>query len=185
MTPHTTITFSPICRPLPLPKRAALPISTLHLAIHPPQSHTYSSPHVSVSVCLCHRLLHLRHRRRRGALRRIRVILLLCTRTVFLSAGFPWVTVRGRRASAREAPIITMAPHSSYFDVLPVIVMSAPSVVAKIETSRAAMFGSKRGSIRRTVYGVVMSETRECRLARSLPFSCSLIILFFLSSFLL
>ncbi|XP_043240086.1 uncharacterized protein LOC122390822 isoform X1 [Amphibalanus amphitrite] len=77
----------------------------------------------------------------RGWRRRLRVVLLLCTRTVFFSAGFPWVTVRGRRASARDAPIIAVAPHSSYFDVLPVIVMAAPSVVAKIETSRAAMFG--------------------------------------------
>ncbi|KAF0291915.1 Lysophosphatidylcholine acyltransferase [Amphibalanus amphitrite] len=87
----------------------------------------------------------------RGWRRRLRVVLLLCTRTVFFSAGFPWVTVRGRRASARDAPIIAVAPHSSYFDVLPVIVMAAPSVVAKIETSRAAMFGSYSAALFRTM----------------------------------
>lgn len=74
--------------------------------------------------------------------RRLRWVVLFCTRCVFVSAGFPWVTVRGRPASAVDAPVLVVAPHSSYFDVLVVIVMSAPSVVAKVETSRTAFFGS-------------------------------------------
>ncbi|XP_037085268.1 lysophosphatidylcholine acyltransferase 2-like isoform X1 [Pollicipes pollicipes] len=77
----------------------------------------------------------------RGWRRWLRWVVLFCTRSVFVSAGFPWVSVRGQRADAVQAPVLVVAPHSSYFDVLPVIVMAAPSVVAKIETSRSPMFG--------------------------------------------
>jgi lysophosphatidylcholine acyltransferase/lyso-PAF acetyltransferase len=61
---------------------------------------------------------------------------------LFLFGGFHWVTVRGKQASAKDAPILAIAPHSTYFDALPVVLMGAPTVVAKGETGRLAFFGS-------------------------------------------
>jgi lysophosphatidylcholine acyltransferase/lyso-PAF acetyltransferase len=63
-------------------------------------------------------------------------------RLLFLFGGFHWVTVRGKQASAKDAPILAVAPHSTYFDALPVVLMGAPTVVAKGETGRLPFFGS-------------------------------------------
>lgn len=76
-----------------------------------------------------------------GWRRLMRELVLPATRCVFVAAGFPVVRQRGRRATATEAPVLAMAPHSSYFDVLPVIAMLAPSVVAKLEFARTPFFG--------------------------------------------
>lgn len=58
-------------------------------------------------------------------------------RCVFAVMGFHWVKVKGRQASCKEAPVIAVAPHSSFSDALPVICMGAPSVVARGETANA------------------------------------------------
>lgn len=63
-------------------------------------------------------------------------------RALFLFGGFHWVTVRGKQASAKDAPILALASHSTYFDALPVVLMGGPSVVAKGETGRLPFFGS-------------------------------------------
>ncbi|KAJ9595046.1 hypothetical protein L9F63_013643, partial [Diploptera punctata] len=65
-------------------------------------------------------------------------------RALFLFGGFNWVTVRGKQASAKDAPILALAPHSSYFDALPVILLGGPSVVAKGETGQLPFFGKKK-----------------------------------------
>ncbi|XP_067132362.1 lysophosphatidylcholine acyltransferase isoform X2 [Centruroides vittatus] len=62
-------------------------------------------------------------------------------RLMFLLGGWHWITIKGKQASAKEAPIITLAPHSSVFDVLPVILLGGPSVVAKAETEQTPFFG--------------------------------------------
>lgn len=63
-------------------------------------------------------------------------------RLLFLFGGFHWVTVRGKQASAKNAPILAVAPHSTYFDALPVVLMGGPSVVAKGETGQLPFLGS-------------------------------------------
>jgi lysophosphatidylcholine acyltransferase/lyso-PAF acetyltransferase len=63
-------------------------------------------------------------------------------RVLFLFGGFHWVTVRGKQASAKDAPVLVVSPHSTYFDALPVVLMGGPGVVAKGETGRLPLFGS-------------------------------------------
>ena len=46
------------------------------------------------------------------------------------------------QAPPEEAPILCVAPHSTFFDALAVAVMGAPSVVAKAETKNVPFFGS-------------------------------------------
>jgi len=63
-------------------------------------------------------------------------------RVMFALCGFWWVDVIGEQASPEDAPILAVAPHSTYFDALAVTVMGAPSVVAKYETSSLPFWGS-------------------------------------------
>ncbi|KAJ1529498.1 hypothetical protein ONE63_006271 [Megalurothrips usitatus] len=62
-------------------------------------------------------------------------------RGLFAAGGFHRVHVKGRQAGAKEAPVLAVAPHSSYFDALPVVCLGAPSVVAKGETGYLPFFG--------------------------------------------
>ena len=50
--------------------------------------------------------------------------------------------MKGERASPKEATILALAPHSSYFDALPVVHCDLTSVVAKAEASSVHLFGS-------------------------------------------
>lgn len=52
------------------------------------------------------------------------------------------MTVKGRRALPAEAPILTLAPHSSYFDAIPVT-MTMASIVMKAESKDIPLWGSK------------------------------------------
>ncbi|XP_034249442.1 lysophosphatidylcholine acyltransferase 1 isoform X1 [Thrips palmi] len=62
-------------------------------------------------------------------------------RGLFAVGGFHRVRVKGRQAAAKEAPVLAVAPHSSYFDALPVVCLGGPSVVAKGETGYLPFFG--------------------------------------------
>jgi len=62
-------------------------------------------------------------------------------RFMFFCCGFN-VTVKGKQADPKDAPILAVAPHSTFFDSLAVCVMGAPSVVAKAETSSIPFWGS-------------------------------------------
>ena len=63
-------------------------------------------------------------------------------RVMFFICGFHHVKVIGKQASPKEARILAVAPHSTFFDALAVIMMGAPSVVAKAETSSVPFWGS-------------------------------------------
>lgn len=63
-------------------------------------------------------------------------------RAMWFSGGFHWVRVKGRPALPSEAPILTMAPHSSYFDAIPVT-MTMASIVMKAESKDIPVWGSK------------------------------------------
>jgi len=62
-------------------------------------------------------------------------------RFMFFCCGFN-VKIIGQQADAENAPILCVAPHSTFFDALAVAVMGAPSVVAKAETSSIPFWGS-------------------------------------------
>ncbi|XP_060081111.1 lysophosphatidylcholine acyltransferase 2-like [Ylistrum balloti] len=69
------------------------------------------------------------------------VVVLLC-RGLFLAGGFHWVTVKGKRVSAAEAPILTLVPHSAYFDALPVVALDLTTIVAKSQAEKVPLFGT-------------------------------------------
>lgn len=52
------------------------------------------------------------------------------------------MSVKGIRAKPTEAAILVMAPHSSYFDAVPVVFLNLTSVVAKVENGAVPLFGS-------------------------------------------
>ncbi|MCI4395399.1 hypothetical protein PGIGA_G00179920 [Pangasianodon gigas] len=62
-------------------------------------------------------------------------------RAMWFSGGFHWVRVKGRPALASEAPILTLAPHSSYFDAIPVT-MTMASIVMKSESKDIPVWGT-------------------------------------------
>lgn len=69
-----------------------------------------------------------------------RNIVCIILRFMFMCVGFV-VRVKGEQASSKDAPILVVAPHSTFFDALAVAVMGAPSVVAKAETSNIPFWG--------------------------------------------
>uniref|UniRef100_A0A8C9VS62 Lysophosphatidylcholine acyltransferase 1 n=1 Tax=Scleropages formosus TaxID=113540 RepID=A0A8C9VS62_SCLFO len=69
------------------------------------------------------------------------VVLKAIMRTMWFAGGFHWVTVKGRQALPSEAPILTLAPHSSYFDAIPVT-MTMASIVMKAESKDIPVWGT-------------------------------------------
>lgn len=63
-------------------------------------------------------------------------------RTMWFAGGFHWINVKGRQALPAEAAILTLAPHSSYFDAIPVT-MTMASIVMKAESKDIPVWGSK------------------------------------------
>lgn len=75
-----------------------------------------------------------------GRFLRQRVMTFLA-RIYFFSMGFR-VIVKGKQASSAEAPILAVAPHSSFFDAIVSIVAGLPSTVSRSESLEAPIFGS-------------------------------------------
>lgn len=67
----------------------------------------------------------------------------LVTRLMLVASGFHYVPVKGKQMTRKEAPIFILAPHSSFFDALPAIVLGAPSIVSGIENRSIPLFGSR------------------------------------------
>lgn len=65
-------------------------------------------------------------------------------RGMFVAGSFHKIKLIGKPASAKDAPIVAVAPHSSFFDSIVAISVGAVPccVLAKIETSSLAFFGS-------------------------------------------
>lgn len=74
--------------------------------------------------------------------RLVDIILKIIMRVMWFAGGFHWITVKGQRALPAEAPILTLAPHSSYFDAMPVT-MTMASIVMKAESKDIPVWGSK------------------------------------------
>ncbi|KAF6125586.1 lysophosphatidylcholine acyltransferase 1 [Phyllostomus discolor] len=62
-------------------------------------------------------------------------------RTMWFFGGFHWVAVKGQQALPTEAAILTLAPHSSYFDAIPVT-MTMSSIVMKAESRDIPIWGT-------------------------------------------
>ncbi|XP_037654752.1 lysophosphatidylcholine acyltransferase 1 isoform X2 [Choloepus didactylus] len=69
------------------------------------------------------------------------VLLRAIMRTMWFAGGFHHVAVKGRRALPTEAAILTLAPHSSYFDAIPVT-MTMSSIVMKAESRDIPIWGT-------------------------------------------
>lgn len=68
-------------------------------------------------------------------------------RAMWFCGGFHWITVKGEQAPPSRAPILTLAPHSSYFDAIPVT-MTMASIVAKAESRSIPVWGTLINFIR-------------------------------------
>jgi len=71
----------------------------------------------------------------------IRILICYILRFMYICIGFI-VKVKGEQSSSKEAPLLVVAPHSTFFDSLPVVLMLAPSVVAKAETTEIPFWGA-------------------------------------------
>lgn len=75
-----------------------------------------------------------------------RIIQIVTRRTMYgmyYFGSFHRVKVTGRQATAKEAPILVLAPHSSFLDSISVVLFGPPSVLAKAETATLPFLGSK------------------------------------------
>uniref|UniRef100_A0A8P4K673 Lysophosphatidylcholine acyltransferase 1 n=1 Tax=Dicentrarchus labrax TaxID=13489 RepID=A0A8P4K673_DICLA len=68
-------------------------------------------------------------------------------RAMWFCGGFHWIKVKGERAASSEVPILTVAPHSSYFDAIPVT-MTMCSIVTKLESRSIPVWGTLISYIR-------------------------------------
>uniref|UniRef100_A0A4W6FJU0 Lysophosphatidylcholine acyltransferase 1 n=1 Tax=Lates calcarifer TaxID=8187 RepID=A0A4W6FJU0_LATCA len=68
-------------------------------------------------------------------------------RVMWFCGGFHWIKVKGERAAPSEVPILTVAPHSSYFDAIPVT-MTMCSIVTKLESRSIPVWGTLISYIR-------------------------------------
>ncbi|KAG8512385.1 Lysophosphatidylcholine acyltransferase 1 [Galemys pyrenaicus] len=69
------------------------------------------------------------------------VLLRALMRTMWFVGGFHHVSVKGQQALPTEAAILTLAPHSSYFDAIPVT-MTMSSIVMKAESRDIPVWGT-------------------------------------------
>nr|XP_033785557.1 lysophosphatidylcholine acyltransferase 1 isoform X2 [Geotrypetes seraphini] len=69
------------------------------------------------------------------------ILIKVILRAMWFACGFHWITVKGRQALPAEAPILILAPHSSFFDAIPVT-MSMSSVVIKEESRSVPLWGT-------------------------------------------
>ncbi|KAJ0178082.1 hypothetical protein K1T71_005905 [Dendrolimus kikuchii] len=86
----------------------------------------------------------LRRKPMTGWRSKLRISILSLMRLVVIAAGFHRVRVIGRQhvpSNSREAPVIVIAPHSTFFDAIAIVCLGAPSVVAKADTARLPFIG--------------------------------------------
>ncbi|KAL2088392.1 hypothetical protein ACEWY4_015291 [Coilia grayii] len=69
-----------------------------------------------------------------------RTVIAALGRMYFFGLGFR-VVLRGRQVSSAEAPILVVAPHSSFFDAIVCIIAGLPSTVSRSETLSTPIFG--------------------------------------------
>lgn len=70
-------------------------------------------------------------------------ILWLLGRAVFFCVGFHWVKVKGRKVDVKEAPILVVAPHSSFLDMVIMFPAGVPAVVSRSENINLPVIGGE------------------------------------------
>lgn len=70
-------------------------------------------------------------------------IIWLLSRAAFVSLGFFWVKVKGRRADLKEAPVLVVAPHSGFIDMLVLCPTQLPTVVSRSENTSLPVIGGE------------------------------------------
>ncbi|XP_046639662.1 lysophosphatidylcholine acyltransferase-like isoform X1 [Daphnia pulicaria] len=80
------------------------------------------------------------HKPMTGWRRELRTVICWWMCKMFFNMGFYRVTIKGIRATEREAPILALAPHSSFSDAFPVVLLTAPSLVVKQEVQEVPFF---------------------------------------------
>lgn len=71
-----------------------------------------------------------------------RTLMAALGRAYYFCMGFR-VVVKGRQVSSSEAPILAVAPHSTFFDGIVCIVAGLPSTVSRVENLATPIFGSE------------------------------------------
>ncbi|XP_059211437.1 lysophospholipid acyltransferase LPCAT4 [Centropristis striata] len=69
-------------------------------------------------------------------------IVLWLSRAAFFSLGFYWVKVKGRRADLKEAPVLVVAPHSGFLDMVVLTKTELATVVSRSENSSLPVIGA-------------------------------------------
>ncbi|XP_014011889.1 lysophospholipid acyltransferase LPCAT4 isoform X2 [Salmo salar] len=69
-------------------------------------------------------------------------IIWFLSRAVFFFLGFFWVRVKGCRAGCKEAPVLAVAPHSSFLDMLVLTETQLPAVVSRSENQSIPVIGA-------------------------------------------
>ncbi|KAF7670039.1 hypothetical protein LDENG_00079480 [Lucifuga dentata] len=69
-----------------------------------------------------------------------RTVMAALGRTYYFCLGFR-VVIKGKQVGSSEAPILVVAPHSSFFDGIVCIVAGLPSTVSRVENLATPIFG--------------------------------------------
>ena len=73
--------------------------------------------------------------------RSLKVIYRGVARSILFIIGFYWIKINGKLADKREAPIIVIAPHSSFQDMLMMDSLRPLSGLSRIENRGAPILG--------------------------------------------
>uniref|UniRef100_A0A1B0AIX0 Phospholipid/glycerol acyltransferase domain-containing protein n=1 Tax=Glossina pallidipes TaxID=7398 RepID=A0A1B0AIX0_GLOPL len=76
-----------------------------------------------------------------GWRKRVQKISAFFMRMLYACGSFHYIRYKGKCAAAKDAPILVVAPHSSYVDSIIVAATGPPAIVAKQETSNIPLLG--------------------------------------------
>ncbi|ALC48801.1 CG32699, partial [Drosophila busckii] len=77
----------------------------------------------------------------KGWRRHVQYLCARAMRAVYTAGSFHYLSTKGTPATAKDAPILVVAPHSSYVDSILVVSGHPPSIVAKRETADIPLLG--------------------------------------------
>ncbi|KAM9327769.1 lysophospholipid acyltransferase LPCAT4-like [Pholidichthys leucotaenia] len=96
----------------------------------------------------------------------IHPILWVLGRAVFFCLGFLHVKVKGRRADVKEAPVLVVAPHSGFFDMIIMFSTQLPMVVSRSENLSLPIIGALLECIQSVVVSRKDPESRRKTVAQ-------------------
>ena len=71
----------------------------------------------------------------------LQIPLRFLARAMLFCLGFHWIKVKGRVSSSGDAPILVVAPHSSFVDALAMSAICLPSGVSRKENDNIPLVG--------------------------------------------